>query len=205
MRLASCCREEYHLLRPAVSAVAYSAEACADASTGAVASPLLKERVMRQVRAEAARRTQPRVWPAYSAAAACIAIVAVLSTLLLNARLNREHAQRATQAQTVADLTAPDAKRYFFTGGEVLSRDGRLYLAMHALAAPPPGRVYQAWTLRKGATSMAPSITFTPTQSGVAVLRLPVSAMATAAVAVSVEPEGGSKEPTTKPIVVVRI
>ena len=48
---------------------------------------------------------------------------------------------------------------------------------------------------------MAPSITFRPGASGETVFRLPVSANAVVAVAVSVEP-AGSKQPTTKPIAV---
>ena len=109
------------------------------------------------------------------------------------------------QAQTLADLTAPDSQRRRFAGGEVLVHGERLYLAMHALPAPPPGRVYQAWTLAKGAKTVAPSVTFEPSSGGVAVVRLPEAATTIAAVAVSVEPEGGSKQPTTKPIALVRI
>lgn len=200
------CREEYRFLRPAVTAVAYSAEA--DASAGAaVVSPLLKARVMKRIRAESARRSQPRVWPAYAVAAACLAIAIVtgLADLSLNARLNHDRAQAAAQAQTIADLAAPDAQRHPFAGGEVLTHGDRLYLAMHGLPAPPRGRVYQAWTLAKGAKSVAPSVTFTPAGGGIAVVRLPEAATTIAAVAVSVEPEGGSKQPTTTPIAMVRI
>ncbi|MGB8966179.1 MAG: zf-HC2 domain-containing protein, partial [Candidatus Cybelea sp.] len=58
------CREEYRLLRPAVTAVAYSAETCADADSGAlIASPLLKARVMKEVRAGATRSVTPRRSP----------------------------------------------------------------------------------------------------------------------------------------------
>jgi anti-sigma-K factor RskA len=87
----------------------------------------------------------------------------------------------------------------------VLTHGDRLYLAMHGLPAPPRGRVYQAWTLAKGAKSVAPSVTFTPAGGGIAVVRLPEAATTIAAVAVSVEPEGGSKQPTTTPIAMVRI
>ena len=45
MQTCEQCREEYRFLRPAVTAVAFSAESVADAS------PMLKARVMRQVRA----------------------------------------------------------------------------------------------------------------------------------------------------------
>lgn len=195
------CRAEYQFMRPAVTALAYSAEACTDASTGgAVASPLLKRRVMQSVRGEAGPRRGPRVWPAYLLAAACLAIALItgLGLIALNARL-------AAQEQTIADLTAPDARRVAFAGGEVLTRGDHLYLTMRDLPVPPPGHVYQAWTLAKGAKAVAPSTTFLPGNGGATVVRLPESATALAAVAVSVEPAGGSKQPTTKPIALVRI
>jgi len=195
------CRAEYQFVRPAVTAVAYSAEACADASTGAAsASPLIKARVMQRVRAEAGQQRVPRVWPAYLFAAACLAIALIsgLAQIALNARL-------ISQGQTIADLTAPDARRFAFSGGEVLTRGDHLYLAMRDLPAPPPGHVYQAWTLAKGAKTVAPSTTFLPGSGGATVVRLPETATTLAAVAVSVEPTGGSKQPTTKPIALVRI
>jgi anti-sigma-K factor RskA len=195
------CRTEYEYIRPAVTAVAYSAEARSDASSGAaIASRLMKERVMRRVRAEAGRQRVPRVWPAYLFAAACLAIALItgLAQIALNARL-------VSQGQTIADLAAPDARRFAFSGGEVLTRGDHLYLAMRDLPAPPPGHVYQAWTLAKGAKAVAPSATFLPGSGGATVVRLPETATTLAAVAVSVEPAGGSKQPTTKPIALVRI
>lgn len=205
LRDCEVCREEYRVIRPAVTAVAYSAETALDARSGAAASPLLKARVMKRVRGEA-RRRPPRTWPGYAVAAACLAVAIFtgLHNLSLSGQLSHERAQSAAQAATIADLTAPDSRRRHFAGGEVVTRDGRLYLAMHGLPALADGRVYQAWTLAKGAKSMAPSVTFRPAR-GVAVLRLPVPAATIVAVGVSVEPEGGSKQPTTKPIAVVSI
>jgi anti-sigma-K factor RskA len=52
---------------------------------------------------------------------------------------------------------------------------------------------------------MAPSLTFEPGDNGEAILRLPESADAVTAVAVSVEPAGGSKQPTSKPVAVVAL
>jgi anti-sigma-K factor RskA len=49
---------------------------------------------------------------------------------------------------------------------------------------------------------MDPSVTFVPNQHGVAIVALPVDATTTQAVAVSVEPYGGSKAPTSTPVVV---
>ena len=228
LQTCEACRAEYEALRPAVTAVAYSAESCADPSTGAVASPLLKARIMKQVRAEAERKPAPASWPAYALAAACVA-VALISTFAnfslrnqlrsaqamigsqqqQNSRQAQQNArqarQNAEQSQTIADLTASNASRYRFGNGEVLAHGPRLYLAMRALPAPPPGKVYQAWTLPKGSKKMAPSLTFRPSAGGVTVIRLPESALGVTAVAVSVEPEGGSKQPTSTPIAVTQL
>jgi anti-sigma-K factor RskA len=74
---------------------------------------------------------------------------------------------------------------------------------MHDLPALPAGKVYQAWTLPKGSKTMAPSVTFVPDARGVAVVSVPADARVTNVVAVSIEPEGGSKAPTSKPVLVV--
>jgi anti-sigma-K factor RskA len=208
LKTCEACQAEYRLLQPAVTAVAYSAEACADPTSGAaVVSPLLKARIMKRVRGEEKRPQVPRVWLAYAAAAACLAFAIVTGFLdvSLNARLGRERAQSSLQAQTIADFMAPDSKHRQFHDGEVLMHGQRLYIAMHNMPMPPKGKVYQAWTLTKGAKSVAPSMTFMPSAGGMTVVRLPEAATTLAAVAVSVEPEGGSLQPTTKPIAMVTL
>jgi hypothetical protein len=226
------CREEYDELRPAAESVAYAAEACPDHERGAVvASPLLKARIMRQVRREAAqaprsnvaemRAVRPIVWPAYAVAAACLAFALV--TGIFNISINDQARQTRTelaqldtqnhrlqlelahQRVALADLVSPDAQRYAVDRGQVVRRQNRLYLAMDALPAPPRGKVYQAWTERTGATRMSPSVTFVPNRSGVAVVPIPVDASTIAAVAVSVEPDGGSKQPTSTPTFVLKL
>ncbi len=183
---------------------------------------------MRAARNDAAPQNAPPrraehapVWPAYMVAAACLAIalgtsiydVSVLGQLKQTQTQLAQLRQRASglarnlvgEQTTMSDLLGDDAKRYPVTDGEVVQRGGRLYIAMHGLANPPAGKVYQAWTLPKGSKTMAPSVTFVPDAHGVAVVALPVNARLTTAVAVSVEPEGGSKQPTTKPLIVVSL
>lgn len=232
--LQSCadCREEYEQLRPAVDAVAYSAESCPDETNGAVvASPLLKTRIMHQIRREAVRparsnvaemrAVRPIVWPAYAVAAAClvIALVTGIIDIALNDELRQSKTQLvqvqtrsaelsrdlARQHTALADLTAADSQRYDVAHGEVVRHGKRLYLAMDALPAPPKGKVYQAWTLHAGATRMSPSVTFVPNANGVAVVPVPVDASAVAAVAVSIEPDGGSKQPTSTPTFILKL
>ncbi|HEX8807028.1 MAG TPA: anti-sigma factor, partial [Candidatus Aquilonibacter sp.] len=68
-----------------------------------------------------------------------------------------------------------------------------------------PGKVYQMWTLAKGATKVAPSVTFVPDRTGNALVAVPADPATTAETAISVEPTGGSKQPTTKPIAIIPI
>lgn len=221
------CREEYRRLAPAVYAVGVSAEACPDArsAAGSVAppSPLLKRRIMKQIRPNVAemRAVRPIVWPAYAVAAA--ALVVALITGIFNISLGSELRQTQTQlaelnahnAQVtremayertaLADMVSPDSQHYAVNGGEVVRHGNRLYIAMNALPMPPKGKVYEAWTLRNGSTKMAPSVTFVPNRNGVAVVSVPANASNLSAIAVSMEPDGGSKQPTSKPTFVLKL
>ncbi|HEX8828284.1 MAG TPA: anti-sigma factor, partial [Xanthobacteraceae bacterium] len=162
----------------------------------------LKARVMKQVRDETRRRTQPRGWAMWALLAACLAF-ALLDYSLIR-QVNHDRTLATAREQTIADLAAADAQRYRFSDGAVVTRADRLYIVLQHLPAPPRGKIYQAWTLAKGAKTVAPSVTFAP-NGGTTVVRLPEAATQVAAVAVSVEPLGGSRAPTTKPIAVVNL
>ena len=226
LRTCPQCREEYDALRPAVDALALSAEACTDGRSGPVPSQLLKARIMRTVQQESRPQTvaQSRVrpsWPAMIVAAAAIvlAVVTTANNLIMRSDLAQTREQLA-QVQTqnaginrrlaaqrimIADVMDTSAKRFPVTGGQVIRRNDHLYIAMDGMPLPPKGHIYQAWTEHVGAQKMAPSITFMPDRSGVALVSLPVNASTVAAIAVSVEPDGGSKAPTTKPEFVVKL
>lgn len=226
--LSTCaeCREEYRRLTAAVTAVGVSAEACTDAASAAASvappSALLKKRIMRQIRPNVGemRAVRPIVWPAYAVAAA--SLIVALITGIFNISLNSEvrsgqnelaqmsaHNGQVTrelayQRAALADLVSPAAEHYAVRTGEVVRHGSRLYLAMDALPAPPKGKVYQAWTLHRGANTMAPSVTFVPDSNGVAVIAIPGNASALSAVALSVEPDGGSRQPTSTPTFVLK-
>jgi len=112
---------------------------------------------------------------------------------------NEARGHLALTQSIVADLLAPGAQRFPVPRGLVARSNGRIVIALQHLPALPKGKVYQAWTLRRGAKAVAPSITFTPDTSGLLIVELPGSATDIAAVALSVEPTGGSKAPTTTP------
>jgi len=174
------------------------------------------------VTALAERRRPIATWIAYAAAAAAFAL-AIFSTwnlgtlrsenaanqrqlALLQARLdaqdrsaNEARAQLVLEESRLADLIAPGAARFPVRDGVVVRSGGHLLIALRHLPALPKGKTYQAWILRRGAKAVSPSITFAPDATGLALVELPGSAGHVAAVAVSVEPEGGSKQPTSKP------
>jgi anti-sigma-K factor RskA len=72
------------------------------------------------------------------------------------------------------------------------------------MAAPPAGKVYQAWYIRAGAKP-TPAPTFSPDASGTARVTLSVGAEKGLTVAITVEPQGGSQAPTTKPFLIASI
>ena len=214
-------RREYLDLRAAADAIAHSADEPVDSAT----SSRMKERLMARVRAAASGQTAARsrvqaaypawIWGTGLATAAAVVFSVVTVAQDVNLRGNLAAAQRRIQVlaaqnsqiervaaqdrRTLTDLLAPDAKRYEVAAGTVVVRHDRIYFAFSKLPPPPKGHVYQAWTAPKGSTTVAPSVTFSPNADGVAVVALPVDATRVGAVAVSVEPEGGSKAPTTTP------
>ncbi len=129
----------------------------------------------------------------------------------LAARLQAERVALRTQRQAaivpkdIVALLDPSAKRYAVSGGVVIARNGKLFIALHGLAQPPAHKVYQAWTLKVGAKKMTPGATFRPDADGIALIELRAPANETAAVALSVEPAGGSPAPTTKPAFVRKL
>jgi len=225
--MATCeiCRSEYSELRAAADMLALSAEAT-PAELGGAQCARLKSRVMDAVRPNVVpmrpRVVAPRAWLPYAAIAALLA-VAIFSgfnsyTLraenasnrqqiaLLQARLDAQErtvtsarAELALNQSRLADMIAPGATQFAVHDGVVVRSGDRVMIAMRRMPALPKGKVYQAWTLRRGAKTVTPSITFVPDATGLALVELPGSAANLAAVAVSVEPEGGSKAPTTKP------
>jgi hypothetical protein len=233
VHLATCesCKAEFQELRAVTDAIALSAEIPA-ADMSAARSSRMKSRIFSSVRSQgdghvraSHRPVTARSRPlqlAYALATAAI-LLAIVSTLRgmnlesevstdddrltqLHERINDQARAAAEQNDRIADLFAADSVHYTVPGGEVVRHADRIYLAMRSLPKLPPGRVFQAWTLSPGAKSMAPSITFTPNRQGMAIVQLPViDGSNVTAVAVSIEPEGGSKAPTTTPTFVEKL
>ncbi len=161
------------------------------------------------------------VWPAYLVAAVCFAVAVALSLVNLSlleqlrtaqasasheaARTSNVTRSLASERTMLEDLMDEDAQRFNITNGQVVLVRDRVYITMHDLAQPPRGKVYEAWTEARNSAVLVPASTFVPDAHGVAVLGLTLAAKDTGAVAVSVEPESGSKVPTGKMLVLVRL
>ena len=215
--IAACeeCRAHFVSLRAAADLVGYGAE-LSSTDFHAADSARLRTRVMSAIHdhgdgrsvvlhpAFGTRTVVRSPWLPYVAAAAALLVAVVSST---NYATLRKHADADAQAAArgrafeakVARMFTPGSRYYPVSKGTVVISGTSMYLALRDLPAPAPGKVYQAWTLHSGAKTMTPSITFVPNPSGITLVQLPLSAAGLAAVAISVEPSGGSKAPTSAP------
>lgn len=110
--------------------------------------------------------------------------------------------------ETLALLEDPAAKEVTFGKGArgrvVISPTHGVAFSGQNMAALAPGKTYEMWIIPKGGKPV-PAGTFAPSPDGSA-LHLqtgPVDIATTAAVAVSIEPEGGVQSPTADQIIIV--
>jgi hypothetical protein len=109
----------------------------------------------------------------------------------------------ADERTALFDMLDSRTRHYTVGNGEVVTRGSRIDLALHAMPEPPRGHVYQVWTRTAGSSKLVPSPTFLPDARGLALVIVPADARATSEIEVTLEPEGGSKEPTGKPLISV--
>lgn len=209
-------RREFDELRASADLIGLAADQTLDARRSA----RMKTAVMRRVRSDQAPRSvaparASALWGTVLAAAAAFAfaLVSVIQNMglrsdladaqarlaALQTQLADEHRRVERDDRILADFGAADAKRYAVAYGSVLTRGSHVYLALTSLPALPRGKVYQAWTFARGSTTPLPGTTFTPSPGGVTLVPVSDDAAHVGAVAITVEPEGGSKAPTSKP------
>jgi anti-sigma-K factor RskA len=182
--LAVCseCRKEYDALKPAADAVALSTDDRLDARY----CPPMKARLMQAIDVREGP-SQHRPWALMTTTALATAAAVLLALF---------------SANTERRLQLVGAHVYRVPDGQIFKTSQRVYLVMRDLPPLPAHHVYQAWTLAPGAKSVAPSVTFVPDEHGFVIVSLPEPAAQIGALAVSVEPSGGSLAPTTKPLFV---
>jgi hypothetical protein len=123
-------------------------------------------------------------------------------------KYNRLQADNARLNETLALLEDPAAKEVTFGKGArgrvVISPKHGVAFSGQNMAALAPGKTYEMWIIPKGGKPV-PAGTFAPSADGSA-LHLQagtVDVASTAAVAVSIEKEGGVASPTADQIIIV--
>ena len=187
--LAGCarCRAEVGELSSVSEALAYAAD------------PVDPPEQLRGRILEAARAERPNVEPlrprwarpaaaaaAAAAVAACVAVGLGIWNVSLHDQLSKPQA-----LQRVPVTGAP--------GSLVVSTNGSAALVLYRIDAAPAGKTYEAWVIR-GKQAPVPAGLF----SGGGATFVPIrgKVKSGSAVAVTVEPAGGSPQPTSRPIVV---
>ncbi|MEU3731383.1 anti-sigma factor [Streptomyces sp. NPDC033538] len=189
--------------------------------------PVLKDRVLHRITTvrqvppgggtvERARRVVPRGRGlARWALAACVAAAAGLGgTAVWQYERAQDAGDRATQAQRRAEelagvLAAPDAASRTVrladgaSGTLVVSdRQDRAVFLASGMAEPPAGKVYQLWFDDHG--TMRSAGLMDPGRGSQAVL-MEGDVDGAAGVGITVEPAGGSEQPTTTPIALMNM
>jgi anti-sigma-K factor RskA len=127
--------------------------------------------------------------------------------------IRRSTAELSRVQQALAFLNEPETKQVGFGKGAPRPPRGNVFvnprgvlLIASNLPALPAGKTYEMWVIPKGGTPR-PAGLFQSDTSGTAfhIQQEPLDLTTTGAVAVSVEPEAGSAQPTTTPIIVAPV
>lgn len=156
------------------------------------------------------RATKARRAPAWLLVAAAVLAVVAAGGLWRSVSLQQQLTSVTAMAADVsAVITSPDATT---VSGEVAgsgraavvrsASSGKAVLVTDGVPAAPAGKTYQAWFITSDGT--ATSAGLVPSGDHTAVL-LSGSPRSGAVVGVTLEPAGGSSQPTTKPVVAIMV
>jgi len=143
----------------------------------------------------------------YSLAMATVGVAIVLLIALIGARHELDQA-KARSAALAAVLSAPDSRAVTQTvssGARVTLvyslRKHAMIVTTHGLPAPPPGKVYQLWFIGPPTTRSAGLLP--ASQAGRAGPVLSSGLARGDTIGITIEPAGGTRLPTTTPILLV--
>jgi anti-sigma-K factor RskA len=195
--LADCgeCRAELAGFRETVSLLAEGVE-------GPAPPDALRERILEQARKERPSQSVVVLRPRRAlrltaiAAAAAVAVAIGLGAWAasLSSSLDSERSARAVEARAAAILVDADSTRVPMgeRGELVRGPDGESVLVVRNLAPAPEGKTYEAWVIDAGGPVKAGL--FEGGGQEIVLLEEPVAEGSM--VAVTLEPEGGSDQPT---------
>jgi anti-sigma-K factor RskA len=161
-------------------------------------------------RTGSARRLALR-WPRMSTlvAAACLAVAVAVGVVAVRDQQRLDQLTAANQSIS-AVLSAPDARATTAraTGGGTVTlvsapSKERVVVASSGLPALPSSKTYELWMM--GPAGIRPAGLLRPDATGRVPLRVATVPGGTNRVGMTVEPAGGSAQPTTTPIVVLPI
>lgn len=208
--LAECasCRDDLAEMRESMAGLAEAVAVTPPPSMrdavlrAAAATPQERSPAVEAQQQEPRRRSRLAV-----ALAACLAVLAIASAASLGVLSGRLDDAR-NESQLASDvISAPDSRivRGEVPGGDVVlvasDSVGRVLLVPDALGRAPEGSTWQAWFI--GAPGDADTIRSAGLIEDTGSAGLLPSPGGARAVAVSLEPVGGSEQPTTEPVVVV--
>ncbi len=138
---------------------------------------------------------------AYPFAAAAVLLLAVGGwNVYLQDRLRQTDAQLARVQAETSHGTLVAAHGASAGSVSYLAQDHLALVSLHAVGAPPPGKTYQLWVI-DGNGRADPAGVFLPETDGTKVLVISRSLSPSDKVAVTVEPLGGSGQPTSSAII----
>lgn len=215
--LATCahCREDLVSLRIVADALPLAVPPVAP-------PPQLRDRLMETVRAEAdvlsaagpaadrprrapSRRRRFSLSPSRPLALAGAAAALVVGAAVgfgVGSATNDEQTKTQTVVQVRTVQAAVDAAAAPRGTAVIVLRDGVATLRVRGLPAPPDGKVYEVWLLRRGAAAPSPTDALFSVSRGAGSGRVALpSVRGVEAVLVTAEPDGGSPAPTSQPFI----
>jgi anti-sigma-K factor RskA len=150
-----------------------------------------------------APRPRPLFAPLATATAAAALVVAALFAVQATQTQHKLDAERAQAREIAHVLAAPDARatsdrdaRGRGIGVIASASEGRAVVTLRGLEAPPGGRVHQLWLMRPHEQPRSLGLFDGDTPLVASGLNRSATSLA-----VTVEPDGGSPQPTSQPIV----
>jgi anti-sigma-K factor RskA len=191
LRTCAACRAEVERLQVPADVLALATEQVAP-------PPELKDRIMREVEAEAqqpahAPRRERRRWflrplPVASLAAATLAVGIAIGVLVSG------ESTRTIQAQVA--MTGARAT--------ITVKGDHANLEVSGMRNPPAGHVYQVW-LKRGANAPEPTDALFTVMDGHGHVEVPGSVKGVDQILVTSEPRGGSLAPTSNPVITAAV
>lgn len=189
LRTCATCREEYRIASAAAAAVGMSASE--------TPPPQLRERVLRAL---PPRVAAPAIVPLRRSRAWFVGVGTAAAVLLAAAIwFAQQH-----RVSMWAAACVPTAVNCHASGLLTMSGPHQLHLDVTGLPDLPAGKAYQAWVIVPG-SAPKPEPVLKPTAQGGGSVDIPFTPPKGTIVALTVEPAGGSSQPTSKPFLTATV